>query len=54
VAEAALGPLEQIAGRGVVQIDVEPVGKHELDPPERVALARALAEAIGEGRRRDL
>ena len=47
-AEVPPGLLEQGFRRGAVQVDAEAVREHELDPAERVAVARALAQLVGE------
>ncbi len=35
--------LEQRFGRRVVQVDIERIGKHELDPAQRIVFAGILA-----------
>src|SRR6476659_9142886 len=43
-------PGEKILGRGIVEIDIEAVGKHELRPAKRVLGAGILTQAIGYSR----
>ena len=47
-AEIALGTVEQLLGRGVVQVDAEAVREHELDASQRVVRTGILAEVVGQ------
>src|SRR5262249_8379901 len=48
MAESAFRFGKQGAGRGIVQIDLEAVGKHELDISQGIFRSRFLTQTIGE------